>query len=59
MTPEIVPRLTLGLFVDAENNGTFWRVEIEPDHVDALLLEVRVVRQLERLTSHGLISRAR
>jgi hypothetical protein len=39
--------LDLGLLVEAEDDGPFGRAHVEPDHVDELLFEVRVVRDLE------------
>ena len=42
-----VERLDLRLFIHAQNNGPFRRVEIEPHDLGHLLLEQRVVRDLE------------
>src|SRR5215210_3530223 len=42
-----VQGLDLALLVDAEHHGTLGRIEVEPDHIDQLLLEARVVGQLE------------
>jgi len=36
-------------FVHAQHHGVLRRVQVEPDNVDELLLEQRVVRELERL----------
>lgn len=44
-----VERLDLGLLVNAEHNGAIRRVEVEPDNVCDLLLQHRVVRDLETL----------
>lgn len=37
-----VKGLALGLLVEAEDDGALWRVEVEPDDVDELLLEARI-----------------
>ena len=42
-----VQRLTLGLLIEAEHHRPRRRVEIQPDHVDQLLLEPRIVADLE------------
>jgi hypothetical protein len=41
--------LALGLFVEAQDHGPLWWVQIEGDDVDELGLEVRVVGELEGL----------
>ena len=43
------PDLALGLFVKGEHHRTLRRIEVEPDDIDELGLEVLVVRQLERV----------
>ncbi len=42
-------RLDLGLLVNAEHDGAIRRVEVKPDNIGDLLLEQRVVRNLEAL----------
>ena len=44
-----VQRLDLGLLVEAEHHRPLWRIQVEPDDVDELLLEVRIVGDLEGL----------
>ena len=44
-----VERLDLALLVDAQYQGSVWRVHVEPDDVGHFLLELRVVRDLEPL----------
>ena len=44
-----VQRLALGLLVEAEHHRPRRRVEVQPDDVDELLLEQRIVADLERL----------
>jgi hypothetical protein len=39
----------LGLLIEAEHHRPGRRIQIEPDHVDQLGLEVRVVADLEPL----------
>ena len=46
--------LHLGLLVDAEHHGVLRRVQIQPDHVADLGLELRVGGELERLHPPGL-----
>src|SRR5208282_1395823 len=43
----------LGFLVETEDNGQLWWVEVEPDHVDELLFEGRVVAQLEGVDLPG------
>ena len=40
--------LDLRLLVDRQHHGVHRRVEVEPDHIDHLLLEVRIGGELER-----------
>ena len=48
--------LDLGLFIDREHHGVHRRVEVQPDHIDHLLLEVGISGELERpLTMRGKI----
>jgi hypothetical protein len=49
-----VQRLDLALLVHAQHHGLLGRVEVEPDHVDELLLEPWVTRDLEGLHQVGL-----
>src|SRR5664280_622400 len=51
-----VERLDLRLLVEGEHDGIAWRVHREAHHVDQLVLEVRVVGDLERLDQVGLQS---
>src|SRR5680860_744957 len=44
-----VQRLDRGLLIHAQHHGALRRVEVEPDDVDELLFELRVVGQLEGL----------
>ena len=44
-----VERLDLGLLIDTEHHGAVRRVEVEPDDIGDLLLEHRIVRDLEAL----------
>jgi hypothetical protein len=44
-----IQRLALGLLVEAEYHRPRWRVEIQADHIDQLLLEQRIVTDLERV----------
>ena len=44
-----VERLDLALFVHAQDDRVLRRVQVQPDHVDELLLEPLVVGELERL----------
>ena len=44
-----IERLALGLLVEAEHHRPLRRVQVQPDDVDELRLEVRVVRDLERV----------
>ena len=48
-----IKRLDLGLFVEREDDGSFGRIHVEPDHVDELGFEVRVGRDLERVDLLG------
>ena len=48
-----VEGLDLGLLVDAQHDGLIRWVQVEADDVDQLLLEVRVVRELEGLDQMG------
>ena len=49
-----VERLDLGLLVEAEHHGLLGRVQVEPDYVHQLLLEVGVVGDLEGVDLPGL-----
>ena len=49
-----VQRLDLGLLIDAQHQRAFRRVEVEPDDVDHLLDQLRVVGELERADLVGL-----
>ncbi|MBV9104932.1 MAG: hypothetical protein JO313_02800 [Verrucomicrobia bacterium] len=40
-------RLRLTFFIAAEHHGIVWRIEINPDHVLELGLELLVARQFE------------
>ena len=42
-----VERLNLALFVDGQNDGVRWRIDMEPNHVGRFVDEARVVRELE------------
>src|ERR1700683_3422867 len=42
-----VQRLDLRLLVYGEHQGVGWRAEVESDHVDNLLRELRIIRDLE------------
>ena len=42
-----VERLNLALFVDRQNDGVRWRIDIEPNHVAQFVDEARIVRELE------------
>ena len=41
--------MALGLLVEAQHHCSLGRVQVEPDDIDELLLEGRVVGQLEGL----------
>lgn len=47
--PGVIERLGLALFVDAQHQRPFQRIQIEPDDVACLLHEARIRGQLERL----------
>ena len=49
-----VKRLDLALFVERQNNGVSWRIDIEPDHVAQFVNEAWVVRKLELANPVGL-----
>ena len=53
-----VQRLDLGLLVHAQHDRLLRRVQVQPDDVDELLLEPRVVGELERLDPVRLQTRA-
>ena len=42
-----VERLNLALFVDRQDDGVRWRIDIEPNHIAQFVDEMRVVRELE------------
>ena len=42
-----VERLNLALFIDGQNDGVRWRIDIEPNHVAQFVNEARIVRELE------------
>ena len=42
-----IERLNLALFVDGQNDGVRWRIDIEPNHVAQFVNEARVVRELK------------
>ena len=44
-----IQRLALGLLIEREHHRPLRRIEIQPDDIDELRLEVLVVRQLERV----------
>jgi len=44
-----VERLHGGLFIGTQDDRLLWRIQIKPNDIDQLLLEVRIVGQLERL----------
>src|SRR5262249_60105574 len=44
-----VERLDLALLVDAEHHRALWRIEVKPDNVGDLLLELPIIRDLETL----------
>ena len=46
-----VQRLPLGLLIETEHHRPFRRIQIQPDNIDELLLEVRLGRDLERCHS--------
>src|SRR5664280_2240798 len=41
--------LALGLLVEAEHDRPGWRVQVQADHVDQLLLEAGIIADLERV----------
>ena len=54
-----VERLDLGFLVEAENDGPLGRVHVQPDHVDQLLFEAGVVRDLETALLSMALARGR
>lgn len=42
-----IQRLDLGFLINRQHHGVVWRAQIEPDHINDLLGEVRVVADLE------------
>jgi hypothetical protein len=49
-----VKRLDLALFVERQNNGVSWRIDIEPDHVAQFVNEAWIVRKFELANPVGL-----
>ena len=46
-----IKRLDLGLLVEAEHRGVHGRIHVHAHHIDQFRFEVRIVRQLERVTT--------